>query len=187
VNHYETLGVSPKDDTATIRRAYLAAARRSHPDFHVSAPEEERIGHARQMQAMNDAWAVLGDETARAVYDHDLRRGGDPGVARRVSREPGAPPGKGWTPRADDTGWMNDFAGWAAESDELAPDEPRSTSRRLLTLLPVGMFAASVGCVALGGILTSRLLLALAAVLFVISVGMFVFLPVLEMTRGRRG
>ncbi len=187
MNHYETLGVSPTDGTAEIRRTYLAAARRFHPDFHADAPDHERLGHARTMQALNDAWAVLGDDAARAAYDLQLRRGSDPGVARRTAREQGPPPGKGWTPRADDTAWMDDFAGWAAETDDLAPERSRSTPRRMLTLLPVAMFAASVLCVVMGGILQSRPLLAVAAVFFALSVGLFVFLPVLEMTRGRRG
>lgn len=187
MNHYETLGVSPGDGTAEVRRAYLAAARTSHPDFHAHAPADERERNARRMQAVNEAWAVLGNDASRTAYDLDLRRGSDPGVARRSARETGGPPGKGWTPRADDDGWMHDFEGWAGETDDLAPDRPRSAPRRMLTLLPVGLFMASVLCVAMGGILTSRLLLALAAVLFAGSVGLFVFLPVLEMTRGRRG
>jgi len=186
VNHYETLGVSPGAGAGTIRRAYLAAARQHHPDFHADAPSAVRVDNARRMQQLNEAWAVVGNPDNRSAYDLQLRRSLDPGVARRAGREPGAaPPGKGWTPRADDTGWMDDFGAWAGEDDVMAPDVPRSTGRRVLMLVPVALFAGSVGSVAMGGILTSRALLALGVILFAMSVAMFFLLPVLEMTRNR--
>lgn len=186
MNHYETLGVTPGAGAGTIRRAFLAAARQHHPDFHADASQAVRAENARRMQQLNEAWAVLGDPDNRSAYDLDLRASSDPGVARRAAREPGkAPAGKGWTPRADDTGWMDDFGAWAGEDEVMAPDLPRSTGRRLLMLVPVGLFAGSVGSVAMGGILTSRALLALGAILFAMSVAMFVLLPVLEMTRNR--
>lgn len=186
VDHYEALGVARTEGADVIRRAYLALAREFHPDFHADAPEPVRRENARRMQEVNDAWAVLGDAAARSAYDRSASRLEDPGVARRAAREPGMPVGKGWTPRAGDDGWMDDFQAWADERDDLAPDVPRSTSRRMVTILPVAMFAASVACFALGGILTARPLIALGAIAFVLSIGLFFFLPVFEMTRGRR-
>ena len=187
VNHYEAIGVSQGDETGVIRRAYLAAARECHPDFHLDADADVRARHARRMQQLNDAWAVLGNPSARRAYDRALAVADDPGIVRRAAREPGSPPpGKGWTPRADDDGWMDDFEAWAAERDELAPDVPRSAGRSLITLLPVALFAASVACFALGIILTSRALVAMGAVALVLSVALFFFLPIIEMTRNRR-
>ena len=57
---YAVLGVDPRADTDTIRRAYRELARRHHPDFG---------GDARQMATINDAWHVLGDPTRRASHD----------------------------------------------------------------------------------------------------------------------
>jgi hypothetical protein len=186
VDHYDVLGVARTDDADLIRRAYLVLARRYHPDFHSGAPEAVRRDNARRMQEVNDAWAVLGDPAARARYDRDLVHMADPGVARRAAREPGMPAGKSWTPRPGDDGWMTDFEGWANESDELAPDVPRSTSSRVVTVAPVGLFALSVASFAMGVILTARLLVAFGAIALVLSVGLFVLLPMFEMTRGRR-
>lgn len=186
MNHYEALGVSAGDEVATIRRAYLAAARRHHPDFHADADPATRHGNAEQMRRLNDAWAVLGDPAARAAYDLSLARHQDPGAARRSAGEPIPPAGKGWTPRADDDGWMTDFQGWANEGADLAPDRPRTAGRSVMTLLPVACFAAAVACVAMGGVLTSRVLLAVGVIALALSIGLFVLLPVIEMTRGNR-
>ncbi|MDQ2827376.1 MAG: J domain-containing protein [Actinomycetota bacterium] len=187
VNHYEVLGVAGGDDAATIRRAYLAAARRHHPDFHSAADDATRAANATHMQRLNDSWAILSDPSTRAAYDRSLARIEDPGVARREARSSPVPPGgKGWTPRAGDDGWMTDFDAWADDHDDLAPDRPRSARRDLVTLLPVGLFALSIASVVMGGILTSRELLAFGVVALVLSIGLFVFLPVIEMTRGNR-
>jgi hypothetical protein len=47
---YEVLGVSPSASPEEIRRAYLALARRHHPDAG---------GSADQMRRLNEAWAAL--------------------------------------------------------------------------------------------------------------------------------
>ena len=47
---YEILGVSPSASPAEIRRAYLALARRHHPDAG---------GDVAQMRLLNEAWAAL--------------------------------------------------------------------------------------------------------------------------------
>lgn len=61
---YAVLGVEPDADTATIRRAYRALARRHHPDFG---------GDTQQMVVINDAWHVLRDPERRARYNQQLR------------------------------------------------------------------------------------------------------------------
>jgi len=185
------LGVEPDTDSGQIRRAYLGAARRYHPDFHVDADEATRVGHARRMQELNQAWEVLGDPAARASYDRSLLVGSDPGVARRAAREqaataPEMPDGKGWTPRADDDGWMTDFDAWADEHDELAPDLPRSDRRKALTLLPIGLFAVAVLSVFLGVVVKLDELIALGLVCVILAIGLFIMLPMYEMSRGRR-
>ena len=185
MNHYEALGVEPSSDAASIRRAYLAAARLHHPDYHVDSDAEARAGHARMMQQVNQAWEVLGDPVARAGYDRALLAGEDPGVRRRAQREPDAPAGKGWTPRPGDDGWMDDFAAWADERDELAPDEPRSAGRNLATVAPVGLLGAAGFVGFLGLLLGMPGLVAIAGICVIFSIGLFIMLPMFEMSRGR--
>jgi DnaJ domain len=70
---YEQLGVEPDADSARLRAAYVALARRHHPDRHVQASEPQRREAARRMRELNAAWAVLSDPGARAAYDASLR------------------------------------------------------------------------------------------------------------------
>jgi molecular chaperone DnaJ len=62
---YAVLGVEHDADTATIRRAYRALARRHHPDFG---------GDTQEMVVLNDAWHVLRDPERRARYNQQLHR-----------------------------------------------------------------------------------------------------------------
>lgn len=191
MNHYEVLGVVPDSEPGEIRKAYLAAARRYHPDFHADADAAVRAGNARRMQELNQAWEVLGDPTARAAYDRSLRSADDPGVARRAAREreaqqPQVPKGKGWTPRADDDGWMTDFDAWADETDDLVPEVPRSARRRAVTLLPIGLFALAIVSAFVGLAVQLDELVALAFVCIILAGGLFIMLPMYEMSRGRR-
>lgn len=184
-NHYEALGVAVNAPVADIRRAYLAAARRHHPDFHAAADPAVREDHARRMQRVNDAWAVLGDAGARLRYDRSLRAGDGPDEVRR--REPVVPAGKGWTPRPGDDGWQRDFAAWADESDELAPDAaPPPRHRGPLAVVPVALFAVAVLAGFLGIVLDSRPLLAGALIALVVSATAFVMLPIYLMSRSHR-
>lgn len=61
---YEVLGVERDADHATVHAAYLAQARRHHPDA--------RGGSTARMQLLNDAWEILGDPVRRAGYDRTL-------------------------------------------------------------------------------------------------------------------
>jgi hypothetical protein len=66
VTHYDVLGVAVGASRADIHRAYLALARRHHPDAG---------GDEAAMRRVNQAWAVLSDTARRRRYDveHDLR------------------------------------------------------------------------------------------------------------------
>jgi hypothetical protein len=61
---YQVLGIDPGASPAEVRRAYLALARRHHPDAG---------GDAEDMRAVNDAWAQLSARDVRAplVVDRD--------------------------------------------------------------------------------------------------------------------
>lgn len=80
--HYDILGVTRQSDHDEIRRAYLTAARRWHPDRHSGKPVAESEKAERAMRRVNQAWSVLGDQESRNAYDRQLvpsARGGYPG------------------------------------------------------------------------------------------------------------
>ena len=75
--HYDTLGVPDGAPLSEVRRAYLALARRLHPDRWVDASPAERADAERRMQAVNEAWRVLGNPGRRVAYEAS-RRTADP-------------------------------------------------------------------------------------------------------------
>ena len=91
-DHYRVLGVNWNADADEIRRAYLAQARRLHPDFHVDADAATRASLQRKMQRVNESWAVLSDPEQRYRYDRQRRTaptaGGPSGRARARDFEP---------------------------------------------------------------------------------------------------
>ncbi|MBA2282306.1 MAG: J domain-containing protein [Acidimicrobiia bacterium] len=70
-SHYETLGVPEGASPEQVRRAYLDQARRLHPDLVGAGPPDERAEAERAMQAVNEAWRVLGNAGRRIAYDQD--------------------------------------------------------------------------------------------------------------------
>lgn len=187
VDHYQALGVPVGSPSPVIRQAYLDAARRHHPDFHVAADEATRARHARQMQVVNEAWAVLGDRSARERYDLSRQLPVGPPTERiRPDRDPETPSGKGWTPRQGDDGWQRDYRSWADDDERLAPDGPGGRrDRGALAVVPVALFAVAVLGVFLGTVLSSRSLVAAGFVAGVASAVLFVMLPIFAMSRGR--
>lgn len=187
MNHYETLGVPANAGAAEIRKAYLAQARLHHPDYHSTDDAADRRSHGHQMQAINEAWAILGSATSRSEYDITLRSIEPPRVRERPGAGPQPPPGKGWTPRADDDGWQRDFRAWAEAEDELAPDEPGAPGPPSpLAVVPVILFALGVAAGFLGVVLESRPLIAVCVASVAISAALFLVLPLVQMTRGTR-
>lgn len=67
---YEILGVSRSADRETIRKAYIAIARDSHPDRQVSTAKSG--GTEARIRAANAAWNVLRDPVKRFDYDRSL-------------------------------------------------------------------------------------------------------------------
>ncbi len=85
MSHYDTLGVAPDADQATIRSAYRRLARRHHPDSGSSDPAA--------MAAVNEAYRVLREPARRAKYDASLRSavGSTPGSGRAAGTSPSPP------------------------------------------------------------------------------------------------
>ena len=72
--HYDVIGVDPTASAVEVRKAYLQLAREHHPDFHSTAPAAYRLANEREMQRINEAWAVLSDPERRRAYDDRYRQ-----------------------------------------------------------------------------------------------------------------
>jgi curved DNA-binding protein CbpA len=90
---YQVMGLAPSASAPEIRAAYLRLARNLHPDRHVTATPTERRLAERRMREVNAAWAVLGDASARASYDAELRLAAAQRARARANAAAGARPG----------------------------------------------------------------------------------------------
>lgn len=153
MTHYEVLGVGPAADEATLHDAYLALARRHHPD--------REGGDATRMQAINEAWATLGDPVRRARYDRSI-----------------APPAAATQPA-----WTDDED---LPVDEDAPVRITVALPRWISLLPVATFAASVVVFVFSLMTASGQLLGGAFLLFVLSCLLFLASPFVALFASRR-
>jgi hypothetical protein len=174
--HYEVLGIASGAEPAEVRRAYVAMARRFHPDAHADRSPAERAHAERRMRDVNAAWAALSDPARRRAYDDGLAH------SRPAAPRP-RPAGHGWRPRHDDDGWMGDFESWRDETDVLPPDPPGP--RRPVRLLPAAVLAAGALVAVIGLVLSSRPVLAVAFMLAGISLALWVWLPLVELSRSR--
>jgi hypothetical protein len=66
-NLYDLLGVRPDDDAETLRKAFLKAAKDSHPDHHGDDPDA-----AARFRQIAEAYDILRDTEQRAAYDQFL-------------------------------------------------------------------------------------------------------------------
>ena len=172
MTHYEILGIAPDAPTPTIRAAFVALARRHHPDYFVAASPAVRADAEQRMRAINEAWAVLSDGARRAAYDQEQDQGlaPDPDAFRPI--EPDEPGDV--DPRTEpDVPYRH------------VPDrEVRQT--RLATLIPVGLFGAAVAVLVFGLVLAVPAILAIGVVLFLLSCASFVVVPLLILSRATR-
>ena len=110
-NPYTELGADVEADRRTIRGAYLAKARRHHPDLG---------GSVRTMARINEAFELLNDPARRAAYDAEH----SDWLLRRKAHLPswtgaaGEPPGRPSGPVLD----FGIFAGWSL--GEIARRDP---------------------------------------------------------------
>ncbi len=102
---YAVLGVDPRADTDTVRRAYRDLARRHHPDFG---------GDARQMAGINDAWHVLGDLARRDSYDRQLQA---------PIRSPASPDDRTASPDGHTVMTFGRYEGWSLGDIAMVDDD----------------------------------------------------------------
>lgn len=155
MNPYEVLGVSPTSTDADIRKAYVALARRFHPDVHGGADD--------RMREVNEAWALLGDARRRAAYEGSQQREPPPDPGFR----PHDPRDDGFDPRD-----LVDVPYRAMP--------PRERARReTFTVLPVFVFAGAIAVATAGYFFDSPLIIGAGVVLFSVAcIGLVVVLLV---------
>ncbi len=191
VSHYDVLGVSPDADTATLRRAFVAMARRHHPDRHVGAGEHTRAQAERRMSEVTEAWAVLGDSNRRRRYDQGLRdrtrrtvdQAARAGTASRANASSSA--GRVGARSGSQGRHWRSYA-----SPEGAATERVSARGQLLLMSPLGLVVAAGGCGLLGAIIGWPPFFGAALVCLIGAAAGFFLLPILAMTRAfgpRRG
>lgn len=66
--HYQVLGIPTDSSVDDVHRAYLDAARRSHPDRNAGSEDA-----GESMARINEAWRILGHPGRRRQYDRELR------------------------------------------------------------------------------------------------------------------
>jgi hypothetical protein len=143
VNPYTVLGVAATATDAEIRRAYVALARRFHPDANPGGEE--------RMRSVNEAWAILGDRERRAAFDRGRTPEADPGF------QPDDPHEDAFDPRAQ-------------PDVPYRPVAPRQVQRRgMVTMAPIGLFAVAFMTSSSGFFLDAPGLIGLGVVLFSIS------------------
>ncbi|CEM26600.1 unnamed protein product [Vitrella brassicaformis CCMP3155] len=105
--HYLTLGIAPGASKDDIRKAYLRASLRTHPD--------KPGGTKEAFQRVQEAFAILSDDAQRQAYDREVGAGGSVHEPR-----PSSASGQKRRRESDEStspGWSCD------ESDEDGPDD----------------------------------------------------------------
>jgi hypothetical protein len=166
VTHYEVLGVSTTASAEEIKRAYRLQARKHHPDL--SGADDAT------MQALNQAWATLGDPTRRQAYDRVLGIGAmnGSGPRPRPATPPEPPPIV-----VDEEG----EADWGPE-----PEPGPGTKRDLWLLVPIGLLVCAALSVGWAALLYAPVLLGLAVFFVAAAVFAFALVPILTLRRQAR-
>ena len=171
---YAVLGVARDAPTEEIRRAYVALARRTHPDVRGDDPVA-----AEQMRRINLAWEMLSDADSRAAIDRRLRepppRGAPPSATSADRRS---------TPHEDD-----DIYFGRRERDDDFDDRP-ITEGSLPGWMRLGApaaFVVGVLAVIFGVLAGGFVLLRLGLLLLGLSVLLFVLSPFVVLIRSRGG
>jgi hypothetical protein len=186
VTLYDVLGVAPGASPEEVRRAYLALARRHHPDVTGDAAAA-RTGAERRMQELNVAWATLRDPGKRKEYDAELAR-------RRPAPRPASPPGErspyGSRPRAPSGASVNFVPYYDCEPLDPADldDTPLGAGPvpRWVQLLPPGLLVLALASLAVGLVVQLPPLVGLGVIAFSLATVSFLLAPLVAISRSSR-
>ena len=168
---YAVLGVARDAPVEEIHRAYVALARRTHPDVRGDDPAADQ-----QMRRINLAWEMLSDGDSRAAID------------RRLTPQPQPSPRPRASPAADETARRGDD--FDSGHDNFDSDDRPITEGDLPGWMRLGaplafvlgIFAVILGVMAGGFVLVRLGLLALG-----LSVLLFMLSPFVVLVRSRGG
>ena len=163
------LGVARDAPVEEIRRAYVALARRTHPDVRGDDPAADE-----QMRRINLAWEMLSDGDSRAALD------------RRLPQQPQSSPRPRASPAAGETAQPHDDFDF--DHDDFDADDRPITEGDLPGWMRLGaplafvlgIFAVILGVMAGGFVLVRLGLLALG-----LSVLLFMLSPFVVLVRSR--
>jgi len=170
--HYEVLGVARGASAEQVRRAYLEAARRHHPDMHAGSEADVLADARAAMATVNAAWEVLGDPARRHAYDQSL--GAPPPTPRHGSAAQAE--------SQDEPRWTDEPA-WAAEPD--VDDTMPGLRTQSVVLFPIGLLAGAGAAFAFAMMSQIVAFLALSVVLLSLAAVGFVAAPLLTIRRRR--
>jgi len=86
---FAVLGIDPAYaiDPQELRRRLVRFSRMTHPDFFATADEEQRLRAERATALLNEAYATLSDDVARADHLVETLGGPDENVERAMPQE----------------------------------------------------------------------------------------------------
>ena len=185
---YDVLGVSASASPAELRRAFVAAARKHHPDFHVRSSPAERRRSEAEMRRINEAWGVLGDPVARRAYDQGLidRRRDTESVRQAEQRREGlrrTASGASASFRPFDLGTEGDIDPRLLDD---TPFEGATPPPRWMQILPVALVLVGAGVLLLGFLVSLRELVGAGFVVLALGAVAFLLAPLSVMAQGAR-
>lgn len=165
---YALLGVPPAATERELRAAYLAMARRYHPDRMAESTARERSRAGDRMAEVNRAWHVLGDPVRRASYDGTGGLDGSGSSSSTTIRDADAR----FVPFDDGPDVDFDF--------DDAPSRAKPV-RRAYTFLPAGLAGLGIGAMFFGMLLDFGGLRTLGVLLLGAAGLSFVALPLITL------
>lgn len=173
---YDVLGVDRGASAADVRNAYLRLARQHHPDYHTNDPSSAKAANERQMQRINEAWAVLGNAERRRTYDQQSPAARPTDGRRTPPRSrPGA---ASYDFRPIDDGPDIDYA--ALIDDTPVPGTEVS---RAAQLAPALLFLVGSALFVVGAVIQLPALIALGIIVGVLGLLGFLVTPALAIAR----
>lgn len=179
VDYYAVLGVPERATQQELRTAYLALARKNHPDRFSGAAQKTAQA---KMQSINEAWSILGVAHERKAYDSKREQQGT-GPAPGASHAQGPRRGRAH------------FAAFDTDDDPIDRSDvdldptPLSGSRPLpdwLRMAPVLLVVAALFVFGFGVFVGASGIVALGAMMFAIGFVGFLILPLLVMSRAAK-
>ena len=173
IDHYRTLGVPAGATAGELRAAYLMLARQNHPD---RFDGDKRLAAEERMQAINEAWNVVG--TAHRRRDYDRRHPPDQQTGPADS--------------ADKRGHSNfrpfDESTLGSVDVDLDPT-PLAGSRQIprwVSLMPIALLVGAAAFMGFGLLVNAASIIALSLAIFALGVVGFLMVPLLVMSRAER-